>query len=1115
MKKLVLLLGLLACGPRAGQAQLLPLTHYTADSEVNALPSAEVHKVYQDRQGFIWFAVFSSGLVRYDGHQMTGYGVEDGLRDVNVWDVQQDGEGRLWVGSNTGLSVSEKPLGDYGPGARVRFTAVLDSIPLLDYAIGYNRMAVDAGGWVWVASDGQGLVRYRKTAGRALEVDTVRASYALGDARDASVRALAARRDGSVWASLTGGGLLAFEPGQQVPRRIAENLEAGGATTVLYEAPDGVLWGGRHDGTVWRLVSRPPGARVETVSTPLGVAVTSVLALQGGVLWVASEGAGIVEVRPAGDAPPRELTRANGLLSETIFHLMQDREGNVWIAQTGGVSKMRYNYAAFENITPQAPRGVTPLLPAPFVNAVRLGAGPGDPCRLWAATQEAGVTCIPPSGASVSVQQADGLRYNWVLGLEHDAQGRLWIGTLRGINVLALGATPLPPGAQNVRAIRVLGQPARVASYGLGYSILSVSTALLPPASPEQPSTQVVLFPAFHVLFALVDDAWVEFGPAQGLPESVLHAATLDHAGFLWVGSRDQGLYRSTRPLTRALLKSYAAGQAPIAFARVWSVDEGAPSNQIETLLVNGDDLWIGTPQGLVALDPAEVRVRAHLTRADGLRAGNATSLAVSPVTGRLWVGTNGGLAEIDPATRTVRRTVTKQDGLVDNEVWFYGSVVAGPDGRIYYGTAKGIAIYDPSRDLPGTVAPLLHLTRFEQHRNAMGQDEVAFEYAGLSFASERQVRYRTRLKGYDAGWSEPTADTRIRYTNLSAVFLSKKYTFQVQAANEAGVWTDAPLTYDFHVMPRLWLRWWAFLLYALVLAAGVFGVDRVQRRRLIAQERQRARERERELRLEAAEARASFLNAENERKTAELESARQLQLSMLPERLPEHPSVEVAAFMCTATEVGGDYYDFHLDGDATLTVALGDATGHGAAAGAVVTAVKGLFLLLAGEQHLDAIVRRATWALRQMKFHRMFMAMALARVRDHHIEFVGAGMPAALVYRHATQRVETVPLKGMPLGGTLNYPYQVQSIPVLSGDVVLMMTDGLAELFDERHEMYGYERVEACFARAAAQAPADIIAQLMVSAAQWLGLELQPGEVPDRELGNQDDITFVVLKVR
>jgi hypothetical protein len=56
---------------------------------------------------------------------------------------------------------------------------------------------------------------------------------------------------------------------------------------------------------------------------------------------------------------------------------------------------------------------------------------------------------------------------------------------------------------------------------------------------------------------------------------------------------------------------------------------------------------------------------------------------------------------------------------------------------------------------------------------------------------------------------------------------------------------------------------------------------------------------------------------------------------------------LDLAAYMRTASEVGGDYYDFHLGEDGMLTIAVGDATGHGLKAGTMVSVVKGLFVSL------------------------------------------------------------------------------------------------------------------------------------------------------------------------
>ena len=142
---LFVLLGTLA---EPAAAQVMPFVHYTTESERNALPSAEVHEVYQDRLGYIWMAIFSSGLVRYDGINVQVYGTDDGLRDLAVWDVLEDAKGRLWVGSNTGLVVSERPLADYSAHERVRFVQAIEGVPLLDVAVNYNRMALDPDGWL-------------------------------------------------------------------------------------------------------------------------------------------------------------------------------------------------------------------------------------------------------------------------------------------------------------------------------------------------------------------------------------------------------------------------------------------------------------------------------------------------------------------------------------------------------------------------------------------------------------------------------------------------------------------------------------------------------------------------------------------------------------------------------------------------------------------------------------------------------------------------------------------------------------------------------------------------------------------------------------------------------
>lgn len=248
----------------------------------------------------------------------------------------------------------------------------------------------------------------------------------------------------------------------------------------------------------------------------------------------------------------------------------------------------------------------------------------------------------------------------------------------------------------------------------------------------------------------------------------------------------------------------------------------------------------------------------------------------------------------------------------------------------------------------------------------------------------------------------------------------------------------------------------------------------------------------------------AALLQAENERRVKELEEARQLQLSMLPKTLPQLPNLEVAAYMKPATEVGGDYYDFHVSDDGTLTVAVGDATGHGLKAGSMVTATKGLFNAFAGEQNIPQIFTQTSQALKKMNMRGLYMAMAMLKIKDGRMTISNAGMPPALIYREATKEIEEVCIRAMPLGSVSNFAYQQHEFTLSAGDAVLMMSDGFAEMFNEQGEMLDYGTAKTVLGQTAQGSPQEIINCFARAGAQWAGAKAQ-----------DDDVTFVVVKVR
>ncbi|HSM49873.1 MAG TPA: SpoIIE family protein phosphatase, partial [Thermoanaerobaculia bacterium] len=267
-------------------------------------------------------------------------------------------------------------------------------------------------------------------------------------------------------------------------------------------------------------------------------------------------------------------------------------------------------------------------------------------------------------------------------------------------------------------------------------------------------------------------------------------------------------------------------------------------------------------------------------------------------------------------------------------------------------------------------------------------------------------------------------------------------------------------------------------------------------RRALVEQEKRRKEE----------EIARRLLAAENERRGRELEEARQFQLSLLPRALPEIPGLKLAVSMETATEVGGDYYDAQIAAGGEVVLAIGDATGHGAAAGTMVTVVKSLFICEGAALPAAAFLDRANTQVQRMALGRMAMALTLLRVAGRRVRIAAAGMPPALWWRAAAGEVEEIAFAATPLGALAGATYLEREIELAPGDALLLSSDGFPELVGEAGEPLGYEEARARFAAAAAaEADAEsLIARLRRGATDWRGA---------RPLA--DDLTFLLLRAR
>ncbi len=372
-------------------------------------------------------------------------------------------------------------------------------------------------------------------------------------------------------------------------------------------------------------------------------------------------------------------------------------------------------------------------------------------------------------------------------------------------------------------------------------------------------------------------------------------------------------------------------------------------------------------------------------------------------------------------------------------------------------------------------------------------QNSISFDFTAIHFSRPEKNQYAYMLEGFDKnGW---IYDNRrfATYTNLPP----GNYVFKVKGSNGDGIWNETGAAINIKVLSPWWRTIWAYLGYVLCFGLVVFGVDRVQRRRLLSKEKINSQIREAELRAQIAE-------KESERKSHELEEARNLQLSMLPTEIPQLPNISIAVYMKTATEVGGDYYDFHLHLDGTLTVILGDATGHGMMSGMMVSIMKSLFMSDRTNKELKPFFENASAAIKDMRLGRLMMALTCVQIKNNKIVTTNAGMPPLIIYRNNSQTIEEIGLNNLPLGAMKDSVYDVKELMIERGDTLLLMSDGFAELQNANNEMYGYRRARNSFEEYAKREPEEIVNFLKDEGSRWTN-----DEDPD------DDVTFVVIKVK
>ena len=795
----------------------------------DGLPVNSINAIVQDHTGYIWAATFD-GLVRFDGLRFTVFNSANSeeLPSNRIIHLKEGRDGSLW------LATEQSHIVRFRAG---RFT----NIPFENAKQqGIPVVFIDSAGIVWVGTN-DGLWTVQRDRLVRVGAGTL----------DASVTAIAQRRDSSLWVGTNSAGLFRVGSDRRVTRVSADAaLDADFIGRVLEDA-SGTLWIAGLRG-LWslrdRLVKvkgpRPPfpiaalayvrttgavyaqlGSATYRIDSDSAVLVHAASRVGGPGLWAESGAIWTVVGQDVLRDDRRVFTLPESrMASGTLF----DREGSLWLGtDAGGLHRLKPALFA----TYSTPEGVGHSnVYATYVG--RSGA-------IWLGTWGNGVSRLDPVTGRATVVGA-GTTPMAVNSFYEDDAGTLWIAGGPGEG----GVYACTPPAMKCRAEgpRDLRDRAVSALYADADKRLWAGAA--------------------GRLFRYDGRSWTSFAPSSGAPEATVRAFATSRDGAVWMGTNGGGLAR------------YRDG----VFTRVTRSD-GLPSDLIRSLYEDSDGwLWVGTEgRGLARLDPRTSKPAiVRIGTKDGLF-DEVIHQILEDDAGRLWMNTNRGVfwvarAELNAfadgkVSRVHSTAYSERDGMRNREG--NGGVqpagAKGPDGRLWFPTQDGVVVVDPAKVRRDQLAPPLVVEQIVAggrallpERDSMAlrpdQRDLQIAYTALTFLEPTNVRFRYRLDPYDANW----VDVGNRRTAFYTKVPPGHYTFRVEASDAAGGWFEPGTILALRVLPRVYetgvFRWALLaaigvLLYvAIRLREARLRSHAVQLERVVDERTGALREREREL---------------------------------------------------------------------------------------------------------------------------------------------------------------------------------------------------------------------------------------------------------------------------
>ena len=726
--------------------------------------SSVIFSILEDSRGNLWFGSGRRGVSMYNGETFTHFTKNEGLTSNQVRSILEDSHGNIWIAAMEGVC---KYNGE-------TFMHLTENEGLIQNTIW--SMLIDSKGNLWIGTlggvskyDGQSFTNFTRKEGIC----------------DDWVWSIQEDRRGNLWFG-TRDGVCRYDGKSFVHFTEKDGLCDNWVNSIL-EDRYGNLWFGTEGG-----LSRFDGKSFTNFTIKEGLSdnvVRSILEDSQGNLWFGTNGG----VNLYNGETFRHFTLTEGLSDNTILAILEDSHGNLWFGtESGGVSI--YYGESFSHLALKEDLSnihVRSILEDIYGN-------------LWFGTWKKGVYMY--NGETLThFTEKEGLNQNTVFSILEDSRDNLWFGS-------GIGGVSKYDGKTFTYFTKEEGL-----SDDYIWSILEDSHGNL-------------WFGTDKGGVSMYDgQSFTHFSEKEGLSQNTVFTIMEDRQGNIWFGGSPAGV-------------SKYDGKTFIHYTG----KEGLFNQNVRSILEDSrGHIWFGSYAGGLSMFNGEIFTL--YTQKDGL-SDNWVESIEEDGNNNIWVSTRNGLTRLAFSTENDSvpeiQTYDLQDGLKGIE-FNQNSVLLDSKNRIWWGSVKGISMLDISHLEAPTGIPIMQLNRIdingeftdfrhldEADRTKMkfngvakfhnyplnlelphNRNHLTFYFAATDWSAPHKIRYSYKMEGLDDKWSIPSAEANAEYRNMPY----GRYTFQVRVVGASQQWS-VPVEYPFKILPPIWFKWWAYVIYALIL---------------------------------------------------------------------------------------------------------------------------------------------------------------------------------------------------------------------------------------------------------------------------------------------------------